>query len=130
MLLRWRLRRRFRSRRPTIPDPECRRQAKIGSTSFTVLHHDSTEEIKGETRYLNGERDSEDTRLHLSGSASAPTLDTYEHSFFKADGSILMLDTLDAKSGDASYTSYWSGGIRCTNRGSRFPLILSPAHLH
>ena len=36
---------------------------KIGTTSFTVLRKDSTEEIKGETRYLNGERDSEDVRL-------------------------------------------------------------------
>jgi hypothetical protein len=84
----------------------------IGSTSFTVLRHDSTEEIKGETRYLNGERDSEDIRLHLTGPASTPSLETYEHSFFKADGSILMLDTLDAKSGDASCTSYWSGAMK------------------
>ena len=29
----------------------------------------------------------------------AQTLDTYEHSFFNADGTLLMVDTLDAKSG-------------------------------
>jgi hypothetical protein len=84
----------------------------IGSTSFTVLHHHSTEEIKGETRYLNGDRDSEDIRLHLTGAASTPSLETYQHSFFNADGSPLMLDTLDAKSGDASCTSYWSGTMK------------------
>ena len=84
----------------------------IGTTSFTVLRHDSTEEIKGETRYLNGERDSEDIRLHLTGPASPPTLETYEHSFFNAGGSPLMLDTLDAKSGDASCTSYWQGAMK------------------
>ena len=82
----------------------------IGSTSFTVLRHDSTEEIKGETRYVDGERDSEDIRLRLSGPASTPTLDTYQHSFFNAGGSPLMLDTLDAKSGDASCTS--TGRVR------------------
>ena len=38
----------------------------IGATRFTVLRNDSTEEIKGETRYLDGERDSEDVRLDIT----------------------------------------------------------------
>ena len=61
-------------------------KATIGSTSFTVLRNDSTEEIKGETRYLDGERDSEDVRLDVEDTRSTLKLDTYEHSFFNADG--------------------------------------------
>lgn len=81
----------------------------IGATRFTVLENNSTEEIKGETRYLDGERDSEDEILHRVRPANAPMLDTYEHSFFNADGTPYMVDTLDAKSGVASCARYTSG---------------------
>jgi hypothetical protein len=81
----------------------------IGSTRFTVLRNNSTEEIKGETRYLDGEHDSEDVRLDVEDTRSTLKLDTYEHSFFNADGTPHMVDTLDAKSGVASCTSYTSG---------------------
>ena len=59
----------------------------IGSTRFTVLQNNSTEEIKGETRYLNGEHDREDVQLEVEDARSNLKLDTYEHSFFNADGS-------------------------------------------
>ncbi len=84
----------------------------IGATRFTVLRTNSTEEIKGETRYLDGERDSEDERLDLEDSRSTLKLDSYEHSFFNADGTLHMVDTLDAKSGVASCTSYTSGKMK------------------
>ncbi len=84
----------------------------IGATRFTILRNNSTEEIKGETRYLNGERDSEDELLKISPAANAQILDTYEHSFFNADGTLHMVDTLDAKSGVASCTSYSSGEMK------------------
>ncbi len=84
----------------------------IGSTRFTVLQNNSTEEIKGETSYLDGERDNEDEQLFLGDAQSAPRLDTYEHSFFNADGTLHMVDTLDARSGVASCTSYSSCGMK------------------
>ena len=80
-----------------------------GATRFTVLRNNSTEEIKGETRYLDGERDSEDVRLDVEDKRSSLKLDTYEHSFFNADGTLHMVDALDAKSGVASCTSYTAG---------------------
>ncbi len=49
---------------------------KIGTTRFTVLRNNSTEEIKGETRYLDGERDSEDVRLDVEDERSSLKLDT------------------------------------------------------
>jgi hypothetical protein len=84
----------------------------IGYTHFTVLLNNSTKEIKGETKYLDGERDSEDVRLHITNPRSTPILETYEHLFFNADGTFHMVDTLDAKSGLASCTSYASGGMK------------------
>ena len=82
---------------------------RLGTTRFTVLRNGSTEEIKGETRYLDGERDSEDVRLDVEDERSSLKLDTYEHLFFNADGTLHMVDSLDAKSGVASCTSYTSG---------------------
>jgi hypothetical protein len=84
----------------------------IGSTRFTVLQKNSTEEIKGETTYLDGERDSEDERLEVEDTRSTLKLDTYVHSFFNGDGTLHMVDTLNAKSGVASCTSYTSGKIK------------------
>jgi hypothetical protein len=78
----------------------------IGYTRFKVLRDNSSEEVKGETRYLNGEHDNENERLFLGNPDSRPRLDTYEHWFFNADGTMHMADTLDAKSGLASCTSY------------------------
>jgi hypothetical protein len=78
----------------------------IGSTHFTVIRNNSTEEIQGETRYFDGERDNEGERLDLD------KLDSYEHSFFNADGTLHMVDTLNAKSGLASCTSYTLGGMK------------------
>jgi hypothetical protein len=84
----------------------------IGSTRFTVLRNNSTEEIKGETRYLDGERDSEDVRLDVEDTRATLKLDTYEHSFFNADGTLHMVDTLNAKSGVASCSRYTSGKMK------------------
>ncbi len=81
----------------------------IGSTRFMVLRGISTEEVKGETRYLDGEHDNETERLYVGHPDSTPRLDTYEHSFFNADGTLHMVDTLNAKSGLASCASYAAG---------------------
>lgn len=83
----------------------------IGYTRFTVLKNNSIEEIKGETRYLDGERDSEDEFLYLAPPTYIPRLDSYEHSFFNADGTLKMVDTLSVKSGVASCMSHMSGRV-------------------
>ena len=84
-------------------------KATIGYTRFTVLQKDSTEEVKGETSYVDGERDTEDELLDVAAPTYTPRLETYKHSFFNADGTLSMVDTLDAKSGVASCASYTSG---------------------
>lgn len=84
----------------------------IGFTRFTILRDNSTEEVTGETRYLDGEHDSESDRLYVGKPGATPRLVTYEHSSFNADGTLLMVDTLNAKSGLASCTSYGSGRMK------------------
>ena len=84
----------------------------LGYTRFTVLRSKSTEEIKGETRYLDGERDSEDELLSLAPHTYRPRLETYQHSFFNADGTLKLVDKLDANSGLASCASYTSGRLK------------------
>ena len=78
----------------------------LGFTRFKASRGNSTEEVKGETRYLNGEHDNEIEQLYLGKPDSTPRLDTYEHWFFNADGTLHMIDTLYVKSGLASCTSY------------------------
>jgi hypothetical protein len=84
----------------------------LGSTRFTVVRNNTTEEIKGETRYLDGERDNEDEILYAASQTYRLRLETYKHSFFNADGTLRMIDTLDAKSGAASCANYTSGKMK------------------
>lgn len=83
----------------------------IGSTRFMVVVGGSTEEVMGKTTYLDGEHDDEDEHLRLTEPDSIPRLDTYQHFFFNADGTLKMIDTLNAKSGLASCATY-AGGRR------------------
>jgi hypothetical protein len=87
-------------------------KATIGYTRFTVLLKDSTEEVMGETGYVDGERDSENELLSVTAPTYTPRLETYKHSFFNADGTLSMVDTLDAKTGVASCASYTSGKMK------------------
>lgn len=84
----------------------------IGATRFTASREKSAEVIKGESKYVDGERDSEIERLSVGTSDSTLRLDTYEHSFYNADGTVLMVDTLDTKSGVASCANYAAGEMK------------------
>lgn len=84
----------------------------IGTTRFNSSGVDSDEEMNGETLYVDGERDVEYERLHIATAHAAPTLEIYRHSFFNADGSLLMVDALDARSGSASCSMYASGAAK------------------
>ena len=84
----------------------------IGATRITVSSTASGETIEGETRYLDGQRDEEKDQVKLK--KGTLQLESYEHSFFSTDGSITMLDTLNAESAlavaesalDAAQTAY------------------------
>ncbi|HYR80479.1 MAG TPA: hypothetical protein VEO55_10770, partial [Candidatus Dormibacteraeota bacterium] len=93
----------------------------IGSTRFTVTADNSSEVIKGETTYTDGEHDAESERVYVGNADSTPRLETYEHSFFNADGTLQMVDMLDAKSGIASCTSYSAGKISASKSQLEVP---------
>jgi hypothetical protein len=84
----------------------------IGFTRFTVLRNGTTEEIRGETKYLDGERDSEDEQLRIGTTGSAPRLDSYRHDFYNADGTLQMADALDTRSGAASCARNAAGEMK------------------
>jgi len=89
----------FRALELKILSPDGKRT--IGSTRFIVTRDSSRD----------GEHDTESERLFVGNPDAIPRLETYEHSFFNADGTLRMVDTLDAKSGLASCTSYSAGKL-------------------
>jgi hypothetical protein len=91
----------------------------IGATHFTVSADGSHETIKGETRYLDGQHDNEESRMQsLNGRLR---LEHYEHSFFGADGAITMLDKLDLQSHSASCARRENGAMKVRASTSDFP---------
>ena len=82
----------------------------IGSTRFAVSSDRSNETIKGETSYLDGQRDNEEERIQLTN--GVPRLDRYEHSFFGADGSTTMVDKLDTESRTATCLRRENGAMK------------------
>jgi len=83
---------------------------KIGATRITVSSTASGEAIEGETRYLDGQRDEEKDQVKLK--KGALKLESYEHSFFSADGTMTMLDTLNAESRIASCARREDGAMK------------------
>ena len=83
----------------------------IGHGRYTISRTDDTEILRGENQYLDGEHDVELERLKLGVGAQAPTLVSYEHSFFNANGSPQIVDSLDVKHGSASCKSYTEGNF-------------------
>lgn len=94
------------------------RQA-IGSTRFTVSSDRSSETIRGETRYLDGQHDNEEERIQLVNGALR--LEKYEHSFFGADGATTMVDKLDAESRIATCSRRGDGVMKVLTSEFDFP---------
>ena len=90
----------FPATRLTIFDGETRRI--IGHAEYGVSTSGDTEILRGLSSYFDGQRDVEVERLRLSSSEQAPTLVTYEHTFFNGDGSRQRRMSLDVESGTGS----------------------------
>jgi hypothetical protein len=84
----------------------------IGFTRFAVSRDHSIAKVEGTSTYADGQRDNETEVLHWSAGESFPRLGAYEHNFFGSDGSLRMLDTLDAASGTASCMTTTGDGTR------------------
>ena len=94
----------------TIFDPHEKQV--IGHGRYSVTQTNGTEVVQGENEYLDGRYDQELERLRLGTPGETPILLSAEHSFFDADGSLRLVDRLDASSGAASCTVDVSGAAQ------------------
>jgi len=83
----------------------------IGHGRYTISRTDDTELLRGENNYLDGDHDVELESLKLGAGAQAPTLLSYEHSFFGPDQTRQRVASLDARNGSASCKVYVSGRL-------------------
>jgi hypothetical protein len=73
----------------------------IGHGHYRVEQAPGSLILHGENRYLNGEYDLEEDHLTTEPGAALPTLVTFRHDFFNADGTLLLVARLDSKTGTA-----------------------------
>lgn len=63
----------------------------------------------GEDHFNNGEYDIERDKLELRSDDQVPRMVTFEHTFFKADGTLQRVNKADFQTGPASCTQYENG---------------------
>lgn len=93
----------------------------IGHAHYAVEHLGDADLVRGESRYLSGESDAEVDKLELASPGAVPNLVTFEHAFFNADGSPLLVAKADLKSGDASCIHYNRGQAETLTASLDFP---------
>jgi len=71
----------------------------IGHGHYTVDQTAGSLILRGENRYLNGEYDTEEDKLTTAGDSPLPTLISFHHDFFNADGSPSIVARLDTETG-------------------------------
>ncbi len=76
----------------------------IGRSRYRVESTGDSATLRGENGYFDGQTDVETAHLRLATSGELPRLLDFDHTFYKADGSILVRAHLDAKSGAATCT--------------------------
>ncbi len=77
--------------------------------------------LVGTDRYLDGEYDVERDVISSVDAAAIPSLVSFEHSFFNADGSRKFLARADLRSGEAECSSYEAGQERAAVQHMDFP---------
>jgi hypothetical protein len=75
----------------------------------------------GEDRYVDGEYDVERDRLQIGRGNQVPRMVTFEHTFFRADGSIQRLGKADFHTGHASCVQYDNGKATVKSATLSFP---------
>lgn len=76
----------------------------IGRSRYRVESSGDSATLRGENGYFDGQTDVETAHLRLGAGGELPRLLDFDHTFYKADGSILFRAHLDAKSGAATCT--------------------------
>ena len=94
----------------------------IGRAHFTMAARSSGRAlVQGKYQYTNGEYDIDEDWLAIRPDAHLPTLLSYRHAFFHADGSLDRVNEADLKSGRASCSIYVNGEAKTLNAKLTFP---------
>ncbi len=94
----------------------------IGRAHFKMAARSSGRAlVQGEYQYTNGEYDIDEDWLEIRADAYLPTLLSYRHAFFHADGSLDRVNEADLKSGRASCSIYVNGEAKTLNAKLTFP---------
>jgi len=94
-------------------------QESIGVTRFTISSDSGNEIVEGETRYRDGQHDNERESIKLLN--GTPRLESYEHTFFAADGSVVMIDKLDTTARIATCSRRKGSAINVHTSNRDFP---------
>jgi hypothetical protein len=98
------------------------RSVVIGRAHFEMAARSSGRTLlQGKYQYTNGEYDIDENWFELGPDAQLPTLLSYRHAFFHADGSLDRLNEADLKSGQASCSIYVNGEAKTLNAKLTFP---------
>jgi hypothetical protein len=88
----------------------------IGRAHFKMAARSSGRAlVQGKYQYTNGEYDIDEDWLEIRPDARLPTLLSYRHAFFHADGSLDRVNEADLKSGQASCSVYVNGEAKTLN---------------
>jgi hypothetical protein len=81
----------------------------LGHGEYHLENADGAPVLVGQNRYLDGEYDIERDRVQLHTDGTAPSLLSFEHSFYRADGTRRALGRADLRTGEASCVDYSAG---------------------
>ena len=81
----------------------------LGHGEYHLENVNGAPVLVGQNRYLDGEYDIERDRVLLHKDGTAPSLLSFEHSFYRADGTRRALGRADLRSGEASCVDYSAG---------------------
>ncbi len=77
--------------------------------------------VFGEDRFKNGEYDIERDKLELRGDDQIPRMVTFEHTFYKANGTLQRVNRANLESGSASCIQYENGQPVVHSAAVQFP---------
>jgi hypothetical protein len=94
----------------------------IGRAHFKMAARSSGRTlVQVKYQYNNGEYDIDEDWLEIRPDAQFPTLLSYRHAFFHADGSLDRVNEADVKSGQASCSIYVNGEAKILHAKLTFP---------
>jgi len=93
----------------------------IGHGHYTLDRTGTGLVLHGENRYLSGEYDIEDDIMAAPPDNPMPTLTSFHHSFYSADGKFLMDGRMDSETGLGSCSRMVNGSLTPQTEQFKFP---------